>query len=169
MFLLKDLRRTAAVALLLGSFAAGVGPKAVLAQAHDASVGLAKKQIYPTIEQGPIDIQKALAEARRTHKRVLIDFGGDWCPDCQVLNYYFAQSPNAQLLADHFVRVNVNIGREDANVDLAKRYGVPLKGVPALAVVEPNGKVVYAQDKDFSDMRHLDSNELTQFLTKWKR
>ena len=113
-------------------------------------------------------MKAALAEARRTHKRVLIDFGGDWCPDCQVLNYYFAQSPNAELLQKNFVRVNVNIGREDANVDLAKAYGVPLQGVPALAVVAPNGKAVYSQNKEFSDMRHMDSAQLTAFLKKWK-
>lgn len=150
-----------ASAILLPSVPAG-------AQAHDASVGLANKQIYPGIEQGQRDVKAALAEARRTHKRVLIDFGGDWCPDCQVLNYYFAQSPNAGLLSKNFVRVNVNIGHEDANINLAKAYGVPLTGVPALAVVDPSGKVVYAQNKEFSDMRHLDAAQLTEFLNKWK-
>lgn len=156
----------AALALAL---AGSVGPRSAVAQAHDASAGLAKKQIYPTIEDGPADVKKALAEARRTHKRVLLDFGGDWCPDCQVLNYYFGQSPNAELLAKNFIRVNVNIGHEDANVELAKRYGVPLKGVPALAVVDPSGKVLYAQNKEFSDMRHMESTDLTQFLNQWKR
>ena len=140
-----------------------------VAQTHDASVGLARKQMYPTIEQGPEDVKKALAEAARTHKRVLIDFGGDWCPDCQVLNYYFAQSPNQELLKQNYIRVNVNVGRIDSNIDLAKQYGVVLKGVPALTVVEPDGKVVYAQAKDFSDMRHMESADVTQFLTKWKR
>ena len=50
------------------------------------------------------DIQAALADAQRTHKRVILDFGGDWCPDCQVLNIYFHQEPNAELLARYFVR-----------------------------------------------------------------
>jgi thioredoxin 1 len=128
-----------------------------------------RKQIYPAIAAAPSDIKTALAEARRTHKRVILDFGGDWCPDCQVLNIYFHQSPNAELVAKHFVLVDVNIGREDANLDIATRYGVPMPhGVPALVVVEGNGKVLYSQNKEFSDMRHLDSSALTEFLNKWK-
>ena len=126
------------------------------------------QQIYPSIDASPANVDAAIAEARRTHKRVLLDFGGDWCPDCQVLNLYLQQSPNRELLKRNFIRVNVNIGHEDANVDLAHKYGVPLKGVPALAVLSPEGKLLYAQNKEFADMRHLESNELTAFLNRWK-
>ena len=129
----------------------------------------ANRRIYPAPEQAPIDLKKALAEARRTHKRVILDFGGDWCGDCQVLDIYFHQPPNDQLLRDHFVKVNVNIGHEDANVDIAHKYGVPLNGVPALAVLESNGKLLFSQDKEFSDMRYMDVKSVTEFLRKWKK
>lgn len=136
--------------------------------APDASVGIQKAHIYPPIDSAAADIKAALAEAHRTHKRVIVDFGGDWCPDCQVLNIYFHQSPNADLLARYFVRVNVNVGRMDANKEIAEGYGVPLKGVPALAVLDGGGKVLYAQNREFADMRHLDSASLTAFLNQWK-
>jgi thiol:disulfide interchange protein len=136
--------------------------------AQDASVGIQKAHIYPPIDTAAADIKAALAEAHRSHKRVIVDFGGDWCPDCQVLNIYFHQSPNADLLARYFVRVNVNVGRMDANKEIAEGYGVPLKGVPALAVLDGSGKVVYAQNREFADMRHLDSASLTAFLNQWK-
>ena len=138
------------------------------AAAADASVGIKKMNIYPAIGSAEADLQAALAEARRTHKRVIVDFGGDWCPDCQVLNIYFHQSPNAELTEQYFVRVNVNVGLMDANKDIAARYGVPLKGVPALAVLDGDGKPLYAQNREFSDMRHLDSAALTEFLNHWK-
>lgn len=128
-----------------------------------------RKQIYPTIEAAPGQIKAAIAEAHRTHKRVILDFGGDWCPDCQVLDIYFHQSPNAELLEKYFVEVKVNIGREDANLDIATKYGVPMPhGVPALAVLDGNGKLLYAQGKEFSDMRNMQSSALTDFLNKWK-
>jgi thiol:disulfide interchange protein len=136
--------------------------------AQDASVGIQKMHIYPGIDAAAADLKAALAQAQGEHKRVILDFGGDWCPDCQVLNIYFQQSPNAELLAKYFVRVNINVGRLNANQDLAAKYGVPLKGVPALAVLDGDGKVVYAQNKEFSDMRHLDAAALTEFLNKWK-
>ena len=127
-----------------------------------------KQQIYPSIDASPANVRDAIAEARHTGKRVILDFGGDWCPDCQVLNLYFNQSPNRELLDKYFIRVNVNIGHEDANVGLAHQYGVPLQGVPALAVLDSHGKLIYSQNKQFSDMRHIQSADLTAFLNAWK-
>ena len=124
--------------------------------------------VYPEVSQAQSDVQTALVEARQTHKRVILDFGGDWCPDCQVLNLYFGQSPNRELVDKYFVRVNVNIGHEDANLELAHKYGVPVQGVPALAVLDDHGKLLYAQNKEFASMRHMQPSDLTQFLNKWK-
>jgi len=128
-----------------------------------------RAHIYPAIEDAQADIKAGLAEARRTHKRLILDFGGDWCGDCQVLNIYFHQSPNAELMAKYFVLVDVNIGREDANLDIATKYGVPMPhGVPALAVLNGDGKLLYSQKNEFADMRHMDSSSVTEFLNKWK-
>ncbi|AEU35387.1 thioredoxin family protein [Granulicella mallensis] len=140
----------------------------VTATAH---AQMSAKHIYPTIEAAPADIKAALAEARRTHRRVLIDFGGDWCGDCQLLNLYFDQSPNADLLAKNFVRVNINIGHIDANLDIGDRYGVTLrKGTPALAVLDGQGHVLYAQKiGEFEHRRNMEPSEVTAFLEKWKR
>ncbi len=159
-------RMLAAAAVLLTAVTSLVASRP--AAAEDASIGIQKAKIYPAIDTAEADIKAALVEAHRTHKRVIVDFGGDWCPDCQVLNIYFHEGPNAELLSKYFVRVNVNVGRMDANQDIAARYGVPLKGVPALAVLDADGKAVYAQNREFADMRHLDSSSLTAFLNQWK-
>jgi thiol:disulfide interchange protein len=127
------------------------------------------KHIYSETANPTADINAALAHAKREHKRVLIDFGGDWCGDCQVLDLYFHQSPNAELLDKHFVLVHVWIGQMDANLDVTRKYGVPInKGVPALAVLAPDGKVIYAQNGEFEGMRHMQPSSVTDFLNKWK-
>lgn len=126
------------------------------------------KHIYPPVQEAAADVQSALQRARQQHKRVILDFGGDWCPDCQVLDIYFHQSPNADLLSRYFVKVNVNIGMEDANLDLAHKYGVPVHAVPALAVLDSRGHVLFAQDKQFSDMRYMQPASVTEFLNRWK-
>ena len=131
--------------------------------------GPTPKQIYPTIEAAQPDLNAAIAKAHRLHKRVLVDFGGDWCGDCQVLDIYAHEPVNAQLLQKYFVKVNINIGRIDANFDIAKRCGVELRGVPALAVLSPNGNVIFAQHNEFSNMRNMKSSDLTGFLNKWKQ
>jgi thiol:disulfide interchange protein len=128
------------------------------------------KHIYSETANPQADIDAGLEQAKREHKRVLIDFGGDWCGDCQVLDIYFHEAPNAGLLKDNFVLVHVWIGHMDANLDLAKKYGVPIeKGVPALAVLSPTGKVLYAQSTgQFRDMRHMEPDSVTEFLDQWK-
>src|SRR6185312_2217207 len=127
------------------------------------------KHLYPDVSAAQHDLDAALVEAKRTHKRVLLDFGGDWCGDCQVLDIYFTESPNAELLTKNFVKVNINTGRMDANLEIAHKYGVPIKGVPALAVLDANGKVIMSQDHEFSSMRNMPSSAVTDFLNKWKR
>jgi thiol:disulfide interchange protein len=128
------------------------------------------KHIYSDTADPQADITAGLAKAKQEHKRVILDFGGDWCGDCQVLDIYFHQQPNLDLLEKNFVLVHVWIGHMDRNLELAAKFGVPIhNGVPALAVLDPDGKVVYAQGTgQFRDMRHMESNSVTDFLEKWK-
>jgi thiol:disulfide interchange protein len=154
-----------------GKFRTGLiaaGMALVMSVGAQAQIMPGRAHIYPSIDAAQSDIHAAVVEARRTHKRVLLDFGGDWCGDCQVLNIYFHQSPNAELLEKNFVLVDVNIGHMDANLDVAHKYGVPVKGVPALAVLDDHGKVIYAQTNEFADMRHMEASSVTEFLDKWK-
>ena len=143
---------------------------ALLAPAAALHAQTASKSIYPDPSAAHEDLQTALTRASHEHKRVLLDFGGNWCGDCRVLDIYFDQAPNADLLARNFVKVDVNVGKYDANQDIAKKYGVPLeRGVPALVVLDSNGKLLFTQKNgEFESMRKLQSSDLTAFLERWK-
>jgi thiol-disulfide isomerase/thioredoxin len=126
--------------------------------------------IYPDPSVAKTEIRDALARAKAQHKNVILDFGGNWCGDCQVLDIYFHDPANKALLEQNFELVDINIGRFDANQDIAAQYGIPLqRGVPALVVLSPTGKVLLAQTHgEFESMRHLQSSDLTKFLNDWK-
>ncbi len=128
------------------------------------------QDIYPDPSVAKSQIQAALSQARAAHKRVILDFGGNWCGDCKVLNIYFHDQTNLPLLNANYELVDINIGRFDANQDIAARYGIPLeRGVPALVILSPDGKVLLAQTHgEFESMRHLQSSDLTKFLNEWK-
>jgi thioredoxin 1 len=130
----------------------------------------ADRDIYPDPSQARADLAAALKTAASTHRRVLLDFGGNWCGDCQVLDLYMHDSKNQSLVEANFVVVHVNVGHIDANLDLAEKYGVPLhKGVPALAVLSDHGALLYSQKNgEFEAMRHMESSALTDFLVQWK-
>ncbi|HEX4006226.1 MAG TPA: thioredoxin family protein [Acidobacteriaceae bacterium] len=128
------------------------------------------RTIYGDPAGAHAEVRDALARAAREHKRVILDFGGNWCGDCQVLDIYFHREPNAALLAGNFILVDINIGHFDANEDIAQKYDVPLhKGVPALAVLDSHGKLLYSQTNgEFESMRRMDPNSVTDFLQHWK-
>jgi thiol:disulfide interchange protein len=123
--------------------------------------------LYSESANPATDISVAVARASREHKRILLDFGGNWCGDCQVLDIYYHQSPNAELLAKYFILVHVNIGHMDQNVDIARKYNVPItKGVPALAVLDSHGKLLYAEHQ--KEFEHTTPSAITDFLNRWK-
>jgi thiol:disulfide interchange protein len=158
---------------LLGAVAAlsfAIPALSLVAQSAPPPVPAVAKHIYPEISKGQTDVDAALRQAAKEHKRVLLIFGGDWCGDCQVLDINLHDPANAYLLAKKFVVVHVNVGHMDENVDLAAKFGVPLnKGVPAVSVADPGGKVVHAQATgEFSRMRHMDPRSVNEFLNQWK-
>jgi thiol:disulfide interchange protein len=126
--------------------------------------------IYSDTADARADIRAAIATAAREHKRVLLDFGGNWCSDCQLLNIYFHDPGNASLLQTNYVLVDVSVGEYDRNLDLVRKYGIHLnKGVPALVVLDGRGRVLYAQrNGEFEAMHKLDSNAVTAFLMRWR-
>lgn len=130
----------------------------------------ATRDIYPAPSRAKADLATALKIAASTHKRILLDFGGNWCPDCQMLDLYFHDQTNRPLLEANFVLVDVNIGHMDANQDIAQKYEIPLnKGVPALAVLSDTGQLLYSQKGgEFEDMRNMQSSAVTKFLLQWK-
>jgi thioredoxin 1 len=148
----------------------GVALAALFALAAALPSRAAGREIYPAPEQAPADLAAALKTAAAEHRRVIVDFGGDWCTDCQVLDLYMHDSTNRPILESQFVLVHVNIGHMDQNLDIAARYAIPLnKGVPALAVLDMHGKLLYSQKSgEFEPMRRMESSAVTQFLERWK-
>ena len=128
--------------------------------------------LYPAVDRARGDVQSAIKEAKKTNKRVIVDFGGDWCTDCKILDINLKKPENAALLAKHYVMVHVNVGNKGItdNFEVADRYGIPLKkGVPALAVLNGEGRVVYAQKNgEFESMRKMDHQTVNDFHERWR-
>jgi hypothetical protein len=127
--------------------------------------------LYSDPHEAEAELKAGLAKAAREHKRVLVMFGGNWCYDCHVLDTTFHSKQFAPLVDANFVVVHINIGDEGKdNNDLAARLGVALdKGVPSLGVLDPDGKVVYAQKNgEFEATEKIGPDDVRAFLEKWK-
>lgn len=131
---------------------------------------LHNKEIYDSSADPAKQIAAALHSAGPEHKRVLLVFGGNWCFDCHVLDEAF-HSPEIAPTADKsFEIVHIDIGHMDKNLDVAKKYDVPLdRGVPAIAVLDSDGKLLFSQKRgEFEAARSLAPEDILAFLNKWK-
>jgi thioredoxin 1 len=127
-------------------------------------------QLYPPPEEAPAEIAAALRASTKDHKRVILVFGGNWCYDCHVLDATFRSKQFAPLVNENYHVVHVNVGDYDKNLDLAKKYEIPLeKGVPSLAVLDPDGKLIVSQKKgEFESTTRIGPEDVVEFLKRWR-
>ncbi len=130
----------------------------------------AAESIYDESADARKEIAAAVKEASRTHKRIILVFGANWCKDCRALDAQMHQPDLASLVEKSFVVIKVDTGRGDKNLDVAAKYNVPIEnGIPALAVLDPKGKLLYAQDQgEFADARHMSPESIRRFFEQWK-
>jgi protein disulfide-isomerase len=115
------------------------------------------------------DVEAALAKAGAEHKRVLLDFGANWCPDCVALARLM-ERPDVRAYVDkHFVVVRVDVERWSANLDLSQKYDDPIKkGIPAVVVLTPEDELVAStKDGDLADARHTTQPQMLALLRTW--
>jgi thioredoxin family protein len=128
------------------------------------------KVIYAPGVDAHAEIKQALRLAAKGHKRVLVVFGANWCYDCHVLDLAFHRPDVASVLQQNFEVVHVDVGEGDKNQELMAEYQVPMKrGIPAIAVLDSDGKLLYSQKGgEFEKARALAPEDLLAFLNKWK-
>lgn len=95
-------------------------------------------------------IAAALARAKKDNKRVLIQFGGDWCGWCVRLHQLMkADAEIARVLSYEYEYILIDVpGTDNKNADFPKTLGATVKGYPHLTVLDANGKVLVQQDTE---------------------
>lgn len=131
---------------------------------------LEDKLIYPQGIDATQEIAATLRAASAARKRVLLVFGGNWCFDCHVLDEAFHSPEIAPTLNKSFLVAHIDIGEMDKNLDVAKKYDIPLaRGVPAIAVLDSDGKLLFSQKQgEFEAARSMAPEDILAFLNKWK-
>jgi len=147
----------ASCTLLLGAATPVVQPGQAVPAAHP----------YDETADAHAQVDAALAEAKRSGRTVLLDFGGNWCPDCRMLAGVLQEKAVHDWLAQHFVVVTVDIGRRNKNMDISTRWGVQIRGVPTVMMIAPNGALLNKDDPyGLQDARSMSSQAVVDLLTK---
>ena len=111
------------------------------------------------------------ATAVTAKKLVMIEFGADWCHDCQALAKHMSNAELKAYMDGRFMLVRIDVGRFDKNLELAKSYGIDIKkGIPAIVVIDPlTGRSLYAtRNGEWSNARLLEPSDILKTLQEIK-
>jgi thiol-disulfide isomerase/thioredoxin len=131
--------------------------------------------IYDEKAEAKADIAAAVTRAAKENRRVLIQWGGNWCGWCRLLHKLFKENRDiARLLLYEYDVVMVDIGRFDKNLDVADRYqayteGFKKSGVPYLTVLDSKGELVVNKDTGSLEAgQGHDPQKVIAFLNEYK-
>jgi thiol-disulfide isomerase/thioredoxin len=128
------------------------------------------KPVYDPFADAAADVEAAFKVARITNKRVLIEFGANWCPGCRDLGVVLKENGEVSTaLKKDFVLVLVDTDTESGH-QLQEKY-VPKRqrnSIPQLAVLDPAGKVLKNDDTTaFEVDDDYSVPKLKTFLAEW--
>lgn len=119
------------------------------------------------------DVAAAAARAKAQNKLLLIDLGGNWCPDCRILAGIMDLPQMKAFLAAHYVMVTVDIGHLDKNLQIPARYGITggIEAAPAVLIVDPKTNTLIDRGHIllFDDAQSNAPQVIADWLAKWTR
>lgn len=125
--------------------------------------------VYDEAADAAEDIATAIAVAGKENKRVLIQWGANWCGWCKLLHGLFKEDRQiGRKLQYEYEVVYVDVGRFDKNLNLAEQYTADLKGngIPFLTVLAGDGSVVTNQETgSLEEGKAHDPAKVLDFLT----
>ena len=162
------MKKLIAAALLLATPAFAATLKSPIAVMEQLPVVL--MQPYDENANANKAVAAAFERAKKSHKRVLIDLGGNWCVDCVVLANFVEQPSVKKFVAARYEWVAVDVGRFDRNLQVPARFGLTnrLTGVPTIIVADADGKQLNKNDVFvLADARSMTPQAVADYLAKY--
>lgn len=128
-----------------------------------------KPAIYNESLDGAAQISEALIIAKKENKRVLLQFGANWCGWCHKLHELFKKNAAiaAKLRTSYVVvLIDVNKGNNQAT---NSKYGNPTRnGLPVIVILDADGKQLTTQDTGaLEEGANHDPQKVLKFLNEW--
>lgn len=129
-----------------------------------------------TVEAGPFDpsrdsakdLEAAKIEAKKSHRRILLDVGGNWCSWCRLMDRWFKEHATVREARDKaFVVVPVNFSPENKNEAFLGQYP-KIDGYPHFFVLDADGKLLRDQSTGaLEDGRGYSEAKMMAFIAAW--
>lgn len=130
------------------------------------------KGIYDPEADAKKELAKAIAEAKKEDKHVLVQIGGNWCPWCIKLHQFVesSQAVDSIIKAD-YVFLRINYSKENKNLEVLEKLEYPQRfGFPVIVVLDGDGKRLHTQDSGFlEENQSYSEKKLKHFLSSWNK
>lgn len=122
--------------------------------------------IYDESGNGLKQIMHAVDQAKKESKRVLIQFGGNWCGWCVKLHSLCQSDATlSATLNKNYIVVHLDT---QSNPEVAKTYAPEAKSVPYLEVLDSDGNILTTQQTEvFESGGGHDPAKLNAWLVEW--
>jgi len=121
---------------------------------------------YNGEEYSAEQINDFLDETLQQSKQPILIFGGNWCPDCRILDGTLQLPTIKKFMNKNYNIMHIDIGRYDKNMELISYFGIPKeKGVPRVLVFDKNKIVINKKStKEWTTARDRRKQEVFDYF-----
>lgn len=87
------------------------------------------------------DLEKALPEARKAGRPVVLDTGAEWCAACKELEHKTLADPRVVKALREFVTIRVDMTAFDEAQERLKKLGIEISSLPWVGFFLPDGRL----------------------------
>lgn len=114
------------------------------------------------------DLEETIRHAQESHKRILVEVGGDWCSWCHAIDHFMDENQVvASALRKDFVIMKVNMSEENRNEAFLSGYP-DIPAFPYLFVLDSDGTLLHSQRTgDLEEGPSYNQQAFLAFLQNW--
>ena len=159
---------TACVSLMLAAGLAACSPAPEEADLSELEA-VAAEAPYDASADAHGELDAAFARASERGTRVLVKFGGNWCPDCRIFAGMLALEPIAAYTDEHYEIVAVDVGRYERNMDVVARFGMEeLEGAPTVIITTADGRIINTgTSAEWRTARERNPQDVMDYLVRY--
>jgi thiol-disulfide isomerase/thioredoxin len=121
---------------------------------------------YNGVEYSPEQVNGFIDETIEQSKQPLLIFGGNWCPDCRILDGTLQLPTIKKFMEEKYQIMHIDVGRYDKNMNLISYFGIPKdKGVPRVMVFDKNKVILNKKStKEWTTARDRGKQEVFNYF-----
>jgi hypothetical protein len=114
--------------------------------------------------------EAALARSRESRKKILVEYGGDWCPGALRLAALLDKPDVAAIIRRHFIHVRCHVGSDGRSNSALIAFPGDMDAIPFFSLVDSEGNIVATQPTDpFELLWWYRKGKVIAFLQAWAR